>query len=118
VSKSENYRITKSVGPNHNLESRFKEADMVSLQGSGSPYPKSMAKTGLNGEHGEKALTERGPYKKRDGSELTKSATKLPKKVSMTSMILKALQSNPSQMMAINAQTEQSDSCIFGLRLK
>ena len=110
VSKSDNYRITKTTVQRAKTLPKFSNSQANTLEGS------------ISGKKGSQVLTnyaargsENGQFYD-PGSEHTKSAQRLPKKPNMASMILKALQKNPAQYLHTPADLEQSDSCIVGIR--
>ena len=115
ISKSDRYRITNSHMQSTKLASKLKEPDLISVGGFVPVYEGTYAATGFRNSEQTAPLTERKSVKVQQEPEGSKSATRLTKKPNMTSMILKALQKNPSQYLHTKLETEQSDSCIFGI---
>lgn len=116
ISKSDRYRITNSHLQSTKLVSKLKEPDLISVGEFGPVYEGTYASTGFRNSEQTALLTERKSMKVQQKPDGSKSATRLPKKPNMTSMILKALQKNPSQYLHTQKDKEQSDSCIFGIK--
>lgn len=116
ISKSDRYRITNSHMQSTKLERKLKEPDLISVGGFVAVYEGTNSSIGFKNSELTAPLTERKSVRIQQEPDGSKSATRLTKKPNMTSMILKALQKNPSQYLQTETAREQSDSCIFGIK--
>jgi hypothetical protein len=117
ASKSENFRISNSMILNKKVSIRLKDSEMTSANATVAPFHESHITTGYCINSDQRSVQTERRATKNDQPLITNSVRQLPKKPSMTAMILKALQKDPAHLIQSREDSDH-DSRIVGLRRK